>query len=85
MYIKMLSKTQLGKMQKRGQANFTSNMIKILIALAVAGGLAGTIFTSLNATALADAPSWVQTVVPIVVGAGFLYAIMRVTGVGKGR
>ena len=70
-------------LQKKGQAGFARSLVYMLVALAMAGGLASAIFTSLNSTSLSDAPAWVGTVVPILVGAGFVFAIMKVTGIGN--
>lgn len=83
----MLTKAQLGKMQKRGMAigGGVQKIVGILVILVVMGALAPTIFTSLNATNLSDAPSWLSDNVGTFVAIGFLLLLLGAVGVYKYR
>lgn len=67
------------------KGNATNGTVKVLIGLLIVlifvGALAGTIFTSINSTALASAPSWVATTLPIVAGVGLVILLLKVVGV----
>lgn len=50
-------------------------MFGYLILVVIAAALAPTLFSSVNSSNLSQAPAWVVTVAPIVVGAFFLGTI----------
>lgn len=68
MNIKAIVKYALMKSSKRGNLN-PKALITLLIAVAILGGVAVTIFQGVNATNLSNAPSWFVITAPIVVGA----------------
>lgn len=55
-------------------------MVGLIIAIVVITALAPEVFTNLalfNASASPNAPSWLFTVLPIVIGAGLLFLVIR--------
>ena len=68
-------------MDKKGSLNVSKGMeyaIGAVILVSVIVALAPTIFDDLaNATFTGSAPTWVSTVLPIIVGAGFVFLLWR--------
>ena len=72
--------TQLLK-AKKGAMNVTSGMeyaIGAVILVSIIVALAPTIFTDLASNNFTSvAPTWVSTVLPVIVGAGFVFLLWR--------
>lgn len=72
------------KMQKRGQMNVDSKisyLIGALIVVVLATALAPTMFENVtNLSNDSDVPSWVPTVLFVIVGAGIVFLIWRAFG-----
>lgn len=84
----------LFKAQKKGMAsakNTVDWLIGGLIAVVLIGALGGTIFGYLgssgtglgNSTANPAVPTWLPTVMIIIVAVGFVYLLLKATGVSK--
>lgn len=69
------------KLTKKGMAKgfgFADTLIGLLIGLTFLGALAPSIFLNiLNVNTTGGAPSWVQPILLIVVGAGIVYLVWK--------
>lgn len=84
----------LNAMQKKGMASTKHTIDWIiggLVSIVLISTLAGTIFTYLgtksgnlgNTTSNPDVPTWLPTVLIIIVAVGLVYLVLRATGVSK--
>lgn len=65
-------------LNKRGMSPKVTGLISALILIVLAVALAPTMFYNLNATGLGtNSPSWLATVLPIIVAAGLVFIIWR--------
>lgn len=80
--------------QKKGAAhvsNATDKLIGVLVVVLLVSVLAGTIFGYLgtgatglgNTTLNPGVPTWLPTVLIVLVAVGILYLVIRATGIGK--
>lgn len=69
----------LKSMQKKGAVGFGSSMdksITVLLVVVLVGALAPTMFET-NWSAITGAPSWVGTIVPILIAVAIIYLIYK--------
>lgn len=72
-------KFDINAMQKKGQVAFGGSMdkaITVLLVVVLVGALAPTMFET-NWSAITGAPSWVGTIIPILIGVAIIYLIYK--------
>lgn len=73
---KLIPISKKPKMDKRGiSSGKIAALIGALVFVVLVGALAPTFFSDINET---GGPAWVNTVLPIVVGAGLVMAVWRI-------
>ena len=80
MHISRMKTFNLQAMQKKGQAGINGKMTALfgaVILIFLISALAPDIFTELGGLTTGGAPSWVETVMIVVVGAGLVFLVWR--------